>query len=249
LSYKLTHIDIETAPNQAFVWGFWKQNISQNQIVDTSRVLCFSAKEHGSKKIQFFSEKKDGQEEMLLQAWDILNQSDAVCHYNGDRFDLPTLNKEFLKLGWTPPAPYKSIDLLRAVKKIARFGMNKLDHVSQELGIGEKGSHEGFLLWVKCMQGDKKAWAIMEKYNKQDVLLLEKLYDRLLPWIPNLPNRSVYDELDVCPKCGSNHLDPRGFSYTQTSKFQRYKCGSCGGWSRSRASEPFKSQLVNSPSV
>jgi hypothetical protein len=36
------------------------------------------------------------------------------------------------------------------------------------------------------MADDPKAWALMGRYNRQDVKLLEKLYVALLPWIQNL---------------------------------------------------------------
>ena len=37
----------------------------------------------------------------------LLDECDAVIHYNGSKFDIPTLNKEFLLHGLHPPAPYK----------------------------------------------------------------------------------------------------------------------------------------------
>ncbi len=43
------------------------------------------------------------------------------------------------------------------------------------------------------MNKDPAAWKVMEKYNKQDVLLLEKVYDRLLPWIKSHPNHHLFN--------------------------------------------------------
>ena len=62
------------------------------------------------------------------------------------------------------------------------FPSNKLDYVAQKLGVGAKVKHSGFKLWIKCMAGDKKAWAEMKKYQIQDVNLLVDLYYELLPW-------------------------------------------------------------------
>ncbi|NIV35232.1 MAG: hypothetical protein GWN58_38990, partial [Anaerolineae bacterium] len=50
-------------------------------------------------------------EGMLEGAWELLDEADAVVHYNGKKFDIPTLNREFVKYGFTPPSPYKQIDL------------------------------------------------------------------------------------------------------------------------------------------
>jgi hypothetical protein len=143
------------------------------------------------------------------------------------------LNKEFLLHHLAPPAPYKQIDLLKVVRKEFRFASNKLDHIAQRLDLGKKAAHEGYQLWVKCMNKDPDAWKVMEKYNKQDVILLEKVYERLLPWLGrNHPNRNLYDSTG-CPTCGSAKLQKRGFSYTTTGTFQRYQCTHCGTWSKS----------------
>ena len=56
-------------------------------------------------------------------------------------------------------------------------------------GVGAKVKHSGFELWIDCMDGDKKAWAEMKRYQIQDVQLLDKLYEVLIPWLPG--NSSV----------------------------------------------------------
>jgi hypothetical protein len=82
------------------------------------------------------------------------------------------------------------------------------------------------------MNKDPAAWKVMEKYNKQDVLLLEKVYDRLLPWIKSHPNHNLFSG-HGCPNCGSGRLQKRGFTYTTTGTFQRFQCTDCGSWSKS----------------
>jgi DNA-directed RNA polymerase subunit RPC12/RpoP len=169
---------------------------------------------------------------MLRKIHDLISEAEAVVHYNGTRFDIPVLNKEFLLQNLAPPAPYKQIDLLKVVRKEFRFPSNKLDYIAQRLGLGKKTDHEGYQLWVKCMNKDPAAWKTMEKYNKQDVVLLEKVYDRLLPWIKSHPNHNLYGG-GGCPNCGDHRLQKRGFSYTTTGTFQRYQCTNCGSWSKS----------------
>jgi len=167
----------------------------------------------------------------------LLDEADVVLSYNGKRHDIPMLNREFLKAGLTPPSPYKQIDLFETVKKAFKFPSNKLQHVSKELGIGEKVDHEGFGLWVKCLQGDAASWAVMKKYNIQDVKLLEKLYNSLQPWVANHPNHNLYGRVGVCPHCGSKHVQSRGTYKTQTAIYKRLHCQDCGAWSRSRYTE------------
>jgi len=82
------------------------------------------------------------------------------------------------------------------------------------------------------MAKDKKAWKVMSEYNKQDVRLLELVYDRLLPWIQGHPNLSVFLNSPVCPNCGGKHSVRQGFKVTKTCKYQMYQCRDCGTWHR-----------------
>lgn len=176
---------------------------------------------------------------MLQSLWDLLDAADVVVHYNGNRFDIPVVNKEFLRYGFLPPSPAKQLDLYQVAKSKFRFLSNKLDYICQYLEIGKK-SDTNFQLWVDCMNGDKDAWAKMEKYNKQDVLLLEGVYNRFKPWITNHPNVGAYigpKERPVCPNCGSEHLQRRGFAVTTTRRYQRFVCKDCGHWSRTTVAE------------
>jgi DNA polymerase elongation subunit (family B) len=225
-------LDIETSPNTAHVWGLWQQNVSINQLMESSYVLCYAAKWLGDDDIYFDSVHQSKPKTMLKGIHALLESADAVIHYNGTKFDIPTLNKEFLLTKLLPPSPYKQIDLLRVVRSNFRFPSNKLDYVSQRLGLGKKHAHEGHDLWVKCMNGDKDAWKRMEEYNIQDVVLLESLYDNLLPWIKNAPNRNLYQDITGCPTCGSTHLQKRGTAVSTTGSYQRYQCRDCGSWSQ-----------------
>jgi DNA polymerase elongation subunit (family B) len=225
-------LDIETSPNTAHVWGLWQQNVSINQLMESSYVLCYAAKWLGEDDIYFDSVHQSKPKIMLKGIHALLESADAVIHYNGTKFDIPTLNKEFLLTKLLPPSPYKQIDLLRVVRSNFRFPSNKLDYVSQRLGLGKKHAHEGHDLWVKCMNGDKDAWKRMEEYNIQDVVLLESLYDNLLPWIKNAPNRNLYQDIAGCPTCGSTRLQKRGVAVSTTGAYQRYQCRDCGSWAQ-----------------
>lgn len=231
---KILTIDIENRPNLAYVWGLWDQNVGLAQLVESAQTISFAAKWHGTKKVEFYSVHHHGKEEMLAQAHRLLSEADVVVGYNSKGFDMKHLNREFVLAGMTPPAPYAQVDLMLVVKKQFKFVSNKLDYVAQALGLGAKTTHTGFQLWVDCMAGNEKAWALMKKYNKQDVVITEKLYDELLPWITPHPSYGVFNgENNVCPNCGGSELSPRGFSYTAASKFQRLLCIDCGKWSRS----------------
>ena len=240
-------IDIETSPNLAYVWRLFNQNVSLSQLVEATQMISFAAKWRGSKRVEFYSDFHHSHEEMVEAAFGLLNAADAVVHYNGETFDVPHLNREFLLAGYGPPSTFQQIDLLRTVRKRFRFTSNKLDHVTQQLGQAGKVRHTGFDLWRDCLANDPKAWSLMRKYNKGDVTELEELYEHLLPWILNHPNLALYSEsiglddegkameVHVCERCpDGGDLIRQGYAYTRMSKFQRYQCKACGGWSRGK---------------
>ena len=232
----LLMLDIETAPHKVLCWGLWDQNIAINQIEESGYTLCWAAKWYGRKPILLGTKQHSLAMHMLKDIHCLIDKADAVVHYNGTKFDMPTLNQEFVKWGFRPPSPYKQIDLLRVVRKQFRFASNKMDYVAQHLGLGRKLPHKGMDLWVACMAGDEAAWRTMERYNKRDVILLEKLYKRLLPWIEQHPNMALYtdDSRLVCTNCGSRRVQREDVQPTLTLVYQRYQCQACGKWMRSR---------------
>ena len=229
---KILLLDIETAPNTVYAWGFYDQNIGTNQVEVSSYILCWAAKWWGERKMMFDSVNKSSKTMMLHRIHKLLDEADAVVHYNGKKFDIPVLNKEFIKNGLKPPAPYKQVDLYQVCKGSFRFESNKLSFVSDALAIGQKVRHEGFELWVKCMKKDQKAWGRMERYNRGDVRLLESLYKRLLPWIRSHPNIGAYEDVLCCPQCGGERAQRRGCYVTVVMKYPRYHCQDCGKWFR-----------------
>lgn len=179
----------------------------------------------------FDSVHRSPRKKMIRGIYDLLQEADAVIHYNGTKFDIPTLNHEFLYDGLPPPSSYSEIDLLKTARKRFRLPSNKLDYVAQYLGLGGKVKHMGMQLWHDCMEGDDKAWKLMERYNKKDVTLLEDVYNALLPWIPQHPNWGHYVEEEedspVCSKCGSKNVKKDGKEKRTLVPYQRYRCKDC----------------------
>lgn len=237
-------LDLETSPNLAEVWSLWNVNVSLSQLRESSKVLCFAAKWVGKPKVEFRSEFHDGRDKMLQRVHTLLDEADACITYNGVEFDLPHLRREFLLGGLPPPSPTADIDLLKAVKSRFRFPSNKLDYVAKTLGLGSKLKHEGHELWTKCLMGDKAAWGRMRDYNCQDVLLTEKVYEKLVPWIPNHPAFGPMSDSGVaCQRCGSDDLQRRGTYFNNVGGFQRYQCQKCGSWSRGEKIKELKNHF------
>lgn len=223
---KILTLDIETAPNEADVWGLWNQNISLSQLRKASHTLCFAWKWHNERKVYW---TKD---DIPETAASLLDEADVVVSYNGIAFDIPILQKDIAVAWLNPPSPFRQVDLYRVVKKNFKFPSHKLEHVAEALGVGKKGSSGGHATWVGVRQDDPKAWKLMEKYNRQDVVVTEALYSQLLPWI-NHPSVALYNSAGSCTNCGGTTLHPRGYTHTLQGKYQRFVCGNCGKWLRS----------------
>ena len=235
---KILLFDIETAPNLGWVWGKWEQNVIDYE--KEMYILCYAAKwfEDGKTFVRalpdFKEYKKDKENDLFLvqELWALIDEADIVIGQNSDAFDIKKVNSRFLYHGLTPPSTYATIDTVKLARKYFSFNSNKLDDLGKHLGLGEKVETGGFKLWKGCMDGDKKSWDLMKKYNKTDVDLLEKIYLKFRPWHKNGPNIGMFREGLVCPKCGSNNLQSRGVSVNKTTKYRRLQCQNCGGWSR-----------------
>ncbi len=240
---KVLLIDIETAPMLGYVWGLWDQNIALNQIFKDWHVLSWSAKWLDSKEIMYMDQRNEADitkdKRILKHIWKLLDEADIVVGQNSKSFDHKKLNARFIQNGMQPPSTYKHIDTLLIAKKHFQFSSNKMEYTSEKLCTKyKKLKHHkfpGFDMWLQCLAGNREAWKEMEKYNKHDVLALEELYYKLMPW-DNSINFNLYsnDASAMICSCGHSKFRNRGYYYTGTGKFQRYKCFKCGAESRSR---------------
>lgn len=231
-------IDIETSPIMGKVWSLWKQNVSLDQIEEDWYIMSYSAKWLGEDDIMYNDcrENIGDDTELLVDMYSLLDQADIVVAHNGDKFDVPKINARLILNGFTPPSPYKTIDTVKVAKKHFGFTSNKLAYLTAELCEDQKLDHAkfaGWKLWNECMEGNEEAWDEMMEYNMMDVISLEELYLKFLPWTsthPNVTSDHLSNEMH-CPKCASTDLNKRGFYYTNKGKYQRYRCNDCGGWS------------------
>ena len=239
---KILLIDIETAPNIAYVWGAWKQNIGQKQWKEKGHIMSFAAKWLDNDMILYRENRKGNDKKIVKAMFKLLDEADIVVAHNGRRFDFPTIIGRGLVHGFTPPSPYHIVDTLDIAKREFRFVSNSLANLTEELGISKKDTHKkfpGFELWLECLRGNDEAWAEMKQYNIQDVFALEALYLKFRPFARNHPNVVRHDhDGTFCPKCGSHHLQKRGFYVSKAGLvYQRYQCQDCNGWYKDRFAE------------
>lgn len=244
---RILTIDIETFPHLLYGWGLHDQHFALNQVKEAGRMACFAAKWRGQRQTIFHSVHAGTERQMIRAAHDLFSQADMVVGWNSDSFDIKWINGVFIKHGLSPPAPYKKVDLLKSARFHARIASNKLACWAEYLGLGKKLDTGGFDLWRECMDGDEKAWRKMERYNRQDTLLTEKVYEKLagMGWVKNQPNMQVITGAVCCtnPDCGSHRLQARGFTASITRRYQRWQCQDCGTWMQSTKCEPDSAKL------
>jgi hypothetical protein len=170
--------------------------------------------------------------------WNLLNEADVVITQNGKNFDQKKLNARFILQGFQPPGSYKHIDTKQIASKHFGFTSNRLEYMTDKLCVKyKKLKHKkfpGHEMWVECLKGNLEAWKEMELYNKHDVLALEELYTKLIPWDNSINFNLYHDEEDHVCKCGSTTFIKNGFYYTSSGKFQKHKCKSCGAEHRDK---------------
>ena len=240
---KILVFDIETAPGEYFAWRTGKNFISHQNEIMRPFMLGWAAKWlYDSNVMSDICTPKEaiaGDDSRVGRSiWQLFNEADIVIAHNGDKFDLPWLNSVWILAGIQPPKPYQSIDtyqVVRARKKGFNFASNRLDYLGQ-LERGRGKIETNYDLWKRCKRGEREALDEMERYNREDVLLLEEVYLWLRPWIRSHPNMGLYGEGDgsVCANCGGEHLDWGGFYDTPAGRYSAYRCVDCGAPGRSR---------------
>lgn len=236
---KILIVDLETSPKLAYVWGFWNTNVGLNQTLSSTYIMSYAAKWLGARKTHYNETRTEDDFALCSELSALFDEADIVVAHNGSKFDIPIVRARCLLHGLNPWSPIKEIDTLKVAKREFRFDRNSLAYLAQYLGVEAKEEHKGFPgfeLWAECIKGNPKAWKEMKVYNIQDVDTLEQVYLKLRPWMTNHPNLGVFTEKEktLCPKCGGDHIQFRGYAYTNVGKYRKFQCQGCGGWGRTR---------------
>lgn len=227
--------DIETSLSKGYFFDLWKEgNIVE--IESSWYMLSFAWKWLGEKKVHVltlpdfpgYAKNKSCDKALATALHRLLDEADIVVGHNLDRFDVRKANARFIANGLKPPTPYKTVDTLKIARKYFKFDSNRLDDLGQYLGVGRKKPNTGKTLWLGCMAGDMRCWGQMAAYNRQDVLLDERVYNRLKAWHTSHPSLNNFTRADACPVCQSAKLRRDGFAYLSTGKRQRAECVACG---------------------
>lgn len=231
--------DLETSHNICAVFRLYdSDNGIPHQNILTERYIISGSWKWLDEKRVYATAVKPGanpsDKEVCQRLYEAIAASDIVVAHNGNEFDWKWLQGRLIFHGFPPLPPITKIDTLHIARSQFLFNSNRLDYLGQYLGLGRKTKTEPEL-WLKVLAGDARAIKQMVSYNKQDVLLLEKIFLKLRPYMSQL-NRQMYEEIGEvkCPRCGSEKTRSKGLYKATTRTYQRRQCFACGGWYRSQ---------------
>lgn len=252
--------DIETSPIIGYVWGLWENNLALNQIEKDWEIISFSAKWYQDPKTKvvygphnniIYMDQRDNKEiindpKLLKPLHSMMDEADVILTQNGVSFDNKKVSGKFIEAGLPPPSPSKQLDTKKIASSTFGFTSNKLEYMTEKFNEKyKKLKNSGMSLWIRCMKGDLSAWKEMEKYNKYDILSLQELFSRFLPWVKTIDFNLYSERNNNKCNCGSDKLNKRGFAYTTVAKYQRYTCMKCGTWFRGKTNLLTKTKRSN----
>lgn len=188
---------------------------------------------------------------LVGELWNILDEAQIVCGHNSKAFDDKVANSFFIRHNMTPPSPYQEFDTLQSARRYFKFDKNNLDYLGKLL-VGEGKTETTYAdCWYDLMYGNKKervsASKKMKKYNIRDVDLLEKIYQKILPWANNHPNMALASGHDfICPRCGNDSkFKVKSYRRSQIRiNSVQLQCKKCGAYVTRALSPEEKEELA-----
>jgi len=168
--------------------------------------------------------------ELLLKASKVFTEADLIVAHYGSIFDRRFIQGRLLINRLSPIPNTKMRDTCMIARSVANFSSNRLKHLAKILDLKhQKLDNNWPIAWFKVMQGDLATLDKLAIYCKGDVLVLEELYNRLLPF-DNAHPRLVLDRA-LCGICGGKVVY-HGIAIMATNSYKRYQCTQCGKWGR-----------------
>lgn len=174
-------------------------------------------------------EKDPFNDKQVLESFaPVLAEADYIVGHYSDKFDNKYIQARALINGLPPLNIPIEVDTCKLLKKHFLLNANKLGYVGKLLGLGDKNPM-GWGDWVGCAEGNIESVIKMAEYNKQDVLLLEAVFEKILPHVKSKINMHAGSETVGCSACGGEHLNKYGRKIGAGAKiYQKYQCQSCG---------------------
>ena len=154
---------------------------------DFAVILCCCIKPLNGKIITLASGRKGSNDKTLcarikleLEKFDML-----ACHY-GNGFDRKFLNARLAKWGLEELAPRFHIDTFYVSRSAFGVSSKSLKSLADFFNLGDKSNVSGRDWTAAALDGNKEALREIITHNEKDVVLLEKLFLILLPYIKTI---------------------------------------------------------------
>lgn len=224
--------DIERFPGVYYGWSRFDPPFNQKE-VSTMSLICYKWLGEDEVHTIAFNKKQHAanprNEKILIKKMlKVMNKADVLVGYNGDKFDWKKFNSGVIKYGLKPAKKPKLVDPLKMIKREASFDSHRLGDMCAELGVHMKAETEKGL-FIKSMHSWKSYEALAD-YCRHDVLALEDLFKKILPYSTPIINAAgLNNMLKACASCGSEDLTKFGtYILNNGSETQRYRCKGCG---------------------
>lgn len=224
--------DIERFPGVYYGWSQFDPPFNQKE-KSTMSLICY--KWLGEDKVHTIRLSKlqhtrnpRNEKPIIRKMLKVINQADVLVGYNGDKFDWKKFNSAVIKYGLQPAKKPKLVDPMKMIKREASFDSHRLGDICAELGVHMKVETEKNL-FIKSMF-DFKKYLDLADYCAHDVLALEDLFKKILPYSTPIINAAGINKIaKACASCGSENLFKFGtYILNNGSETQRYRCKDCG---------------------
>ena len=216
------------------------------------RVTIVCAKWHDSPDIIQLAEwDKGGRKRFLRNVHNLMSQADTIVGHFITGADLPWLaNDLHVEAGLPPLPPFKTIDTLKAIRKVFGAGapFKSLDAFCKIAGIEAKtDKYDARAMERAVTEKSVEDRERLVAYCSGDVIATQGLLQWLVPYLPNPPALFVdgKDSLTVCHRCGHD-TEPIPRRYiANVLTYSMRRCTSCLAYSRISI-EPERISIVRS---
>ena len=247
-------LDVERIPGRHSTWHrgqtitgpFWDLNeikawtgkrIHADDVKEWPRTICAAWKWYDQEGVEFAAEWQVGGYDGFMRAvWEVFDQADLIIGHNADRFDARHLMGGWAEMGLPAPTPYKVVDTLKIARGTFAYESNTLDALNKRLGIDAKTDKYDVKIARAAVNGDREAQAVLESYNRGDIVASEALFDRLRPYARSIPHLGMWtdDEL-ACPSCGHTMTATGKTVHANVQRYEHLTCPNCGAHARGTA--------------
>jgi len=196
--------DIETAPNESYLWraGFGL-NIGHHMIKKEREIICICYKWEGEDDVWYDTWDEGSDRRMVSDFMAVASEADELIAHNGDRFDMRWFKGRCVIHDLPVLPPTKTVDTCKITRKHFDLNSYRLDYLCK-LFFNKGKLKTDFDLWVQVMEGSSKALDEMVDYCCRDVVLTERLWGRIRPYHKPQTHAGVLNHRSrwTCPQKG-----------------------------------------------